>query len=118
VKTTRKILLLSAVAVSILYVTGYFIVVQKRLRNPFLSWQGKPLPMAEYYSPTGLKALYEPVVRLDQQVFPKRWQWESSKAFQRVLTNNLDLQWIHKEALRRRVVDAVPDGTAGPDKLR
>jgi hypothetical protein len=67
--------LVSAMAVSVLYVTGYFIVVQKRLRNPFISWPiMRPLPMVEYYSPAGLKALYEPVVRLDQKMFPKRWQ--------------------------------------------
>jgi hypothetical protein len=64
----------SAVTALTLYVGGYFFVMHKRLQNPFISWPvRRPLPMVAYYRVNSLRIIYEPVVRLDQKLFPTRW---------------------------------------------
>jgi hypothetical protein len=74
VKTTPTILILSAVVALMFYVGGYFVVVHKRLQNPFISWPiRRPMPMVEYYQVPSLRVIYEPVVRLEKKSFPRRW---------------------------------------------
>lgn len=74
VKTTPTILILSAVAALTLYFGAYFVVVHKRLQNPFISWPiRQPLPMVEYYQVPALQVIYEPMIRLDKELFPTRW---------------------------------------------
>lgn len=73
-KPTRTILILSAFAALTLYIGGYCVVVHKALQNPFISWPIRaPRPMVEYYQVPGLRVIYEPLVRSDKKLFPKRW---------------------------------------------
>ena len=66
--------MVSAVTVLALYVGGYFVVVHKRLQNPFISWPiRRPLLMEAYYRVSSLQIIYEPIVLLDQKLFPARW---------------------------------------------
>jgi hypothetical protein len=74
VKTTSTILILLAAATLAFYAGGYFFVVHKRLQNPFISWPIRtPKPVVEFYQPHALQVIYEPMVRLDKKLFPKRW---------------------------------------------
>jgi hypothetical protein len=67
-KPTPTILILSAVAALTLYIGGYFVVVHKRLQNPFISWPIRtPRPMVEYYQVPSLRVIYDPLVHLDKK---------------------------------------------------
>jgi len=107
--------MLSALAVSILYLGGYFFVVHQRRRNPFISWPiRRPLPMEAYYSVSKLKPVYQPLVRLDQKMFPKRWQCQPTPSEQYALAlTNLDLVQLHKDALKTQPANPVPFDAAG-----
>ena len=73
--------------------------------------------MEAYYRVSKLKTLYEPLARVDQKLFPKRWQCQptSFEEYARALTN-LDLIQIHKGALRAQATNAVPGDVGGPAK--
>jgi len=95
-KTSSTILILSAVTILALYVGGYFVVVHKRLQNLFISWPiRRPLPMEAYYRVNSLRILYEPVVRLDQNLFPTRWVCPpTTKDQYEIVFKNFDLRRI------------------------
>ena len=96
VKTTPTSLILSAVAALALYVGGYFVVVHKQLQNPFIHWPiRRPIPMVEYYQVPSLQVIYEPLVRLDKKLFPRRWVYprtsdaEIAAAFKNIDVNRM-----------------------------
>jgi hypothetical protein len=97
-KTTRNVWILLAVSMLAIYVAGYFLVVHKRLQNPFISWPiMRPLPMDAYYSPSSFKVIYEPIVRLDQKLFPARWMCPPTpKDEYEILLKGIDLNRVHK----------------------
>jgi hypothetical protein len=83
-------LILCLTFILIFYVAGYFFEVHQRLRNPFISWPiMKPLPMVADYRISVLKPLYEPVVRLNQKMFPQQWQCQPTpvEQYEFLLTN-------------------------------
>jgi hypothetical protein len=97
-----------AVLAMVAYFGSYLWVVQPMQTNHFLHWHGTPLRMDPHYrvSRPWLQALYEPLVRLDQQLFPERWQWQPPQEFQRWLAQsltNLDLIQLHSNAVRGQV---------------
>jgi hypothetical protein len=95
-----------ALALSVLFMGGYFFVVHQRLRNPFISWPMlRPAPMEAYYTPTCLRVLYEPVVRLDQKLCPKRWQCPPTP-IELYPTNSISIQQFYKDLLRAQAADA------------
>jgi hypothetical protein len=100
-KTKRNILTLSIVVVMVLYVAGYFFEVHQRLRNPFISWPiMRPLPMETYYRVSSLRVIYEPVVRLDQKLFPTRWFCQPTPKEQyEILIKTIDLNHIHQMSM-------------------
>ena len=95
-KTTSTSLILSAVAALTLYVGAYFVVVHKRLQNPFISWPiRRPMPMVEYYQVPSLRVIYEPVVRLEKKLFPRRWVYPAtSEAEIAAVCKNIDLNRV------------------------
>ena len=64
--------------------------------------------MVAYYEPSFLRRLYEPAVRLDQWLFPKRWL--SPPSIGQYLTN-LDLNAIHFGATRGQNKGANAEGS-------
>jgi len=103
-------------AFSILYVGSYFVVVQPRPRNPFLSWRGMPLPMDPFFrlNNPATDVLSRPFVRLDQRLRQKRWEYPSEacrQAFQKSL-RSIDLEKVFK-ASRTQVQDPVPEQDRG-----
>lgn len=99
------------------YLGSYLLVVQPRMSDHFLQWRGHPRRMDPDYRMSGrwLHGPYQPLVRLDQHLFPKRWQWQPSEAEQRAWQPSLtasDLERIHKYALEH-TVHPVP--TAAPE---
>jgi hypothetical protein len=100
--------------VSTVYLGSYFLIVQPRLPNPFISFNGRPLPLAAHYRVSGpvVKALYEPLVRLDHQVFPKRWEWPSAQECRQYLSainHNMDRFQLYEELVRAQAIGCGPD---------
>ena len=112
VKTSPTTLIVSAVTVLTLYVGGYFFVVHKRLQNPFISWPiMRPLPMEAYYRVNSLEIIYEPLVRLDQRLFPKRWVCPPTPMHQyEILFKNIDLNRIHGISKPPKATEPTPVG--------
>src|SRR5579862_3368261 len=91
---TKCTTVLSAIAISVIYLCGYYFVVHQRLQNPFVSWPiRRGLPMVAYYQPSYLRPLYEPAVRLEQWLFPKRWLSRPAPAGQYL--TNVNLNQLH-----------------------
>jgi|SRR5579872_4656489 len=99
-KGTPAIWILSAVIAVTLYLGGYFIVVGKRLRDPFISWPiMRPLPMSAYCRVKCFEIIYAPVVRLDWKLFPARWVFPpTAKEQYETLFRSVDLNRIHEMA--------------------
>jgi hypothetical protein len=92
VKNRPTILIFSSAVALMLYIGGYFVVVDKQLRNPFISWPiRRPLPMVEYYRVASFRVIYQPAVWLDKKLFPKRWEYpRTSKEELAAVYKNID----------------------------
>ncbi|MDQ6633017.1 MAG: hypothetical protein M3Y82_14880 [Verrucomicrobiota bacterium] len=95
-KNLYRILGMSLAVISFLFVGSYLILLQPRLRNPFLS-RVRPMELAPNYRVGGNQAmmLYQPIARIDQNLFPNRWQ---RKSLPMNPMSRSDLEKIHQRA--------------------
>ena len=100
-------LALTAFAVALIaYLGGYFGIVKPRPLSPFITWNGRPMPLQADYriDQPVVKSICEPLVRSDRYIRPWLWQQEPPLAVRQAWTNSvskIDLERVHNEAKRR-----------------